>query len=291
VGTFLTVLSGLAFLFVCMMLPLVGKAGCGHRARAPEYDGLHHRAGVTLAAWPSPAILVQDGRAAGWIKVRAPISPSSWPACPSCSWLALALGLLKHLSGRPARARRALFVCIHCAPVLISWAVLCGTTSPEEMSMKLAIRSMAATLAAGFLMTAGAQAEEERNLFDDAPWYVGAGVGYTTSRAMSRWTPAPSSAPDWAMTSTSFLGGTGSGPRAQPADGEFKDPNRDLLDGDIWGVGASLDGLLHLRNAKNLHWDPYLSAGVAVKYYEEDLEGSNPEAHAAGGRRSVLSLQ
>ena len=27
VGTFLTVLSGLAFLFVCMTLPLVGKAG------------------------------------------------------------------------------------------------------------------------------------------------------------------------------------------------------------------------------------------------------------------------
>jgi hypothetical protein len=46
------------------------------------------------------------------------------------------------------------------------------------MSMKFAIRSMIAVLAAGFLMTAGAQAEEERNLFDDAPWYVGAGVGY-----------------------------------------------------------------------------------------------------------------
>lgn len=145
--------------------------------------------------------------------------------------------------------------------------------------MKMAIRSMVAALAAGFLMTAGAQAETERNLFDEAPWYVGAGVGYYHFEGDEQVDPSAFIGARLGHDFNEFFSvELGLDIAPQLRDGKFKDPNRDLLDGDIWGVGASVDGLLHLRNARDLHWDPYLSAGLAVKYYEEDLEGSNPEA-------------
>lgn len=148
----------------------------------------------------------------------------------------------------------------------------------EDDAMRFGFRSLAVVLVAGVMLAAGARAEEERNLFDEAPWYVGAGVGYIHFEG------------DEQLDPSAFLGGRlgydfneffalelslDIAPQLQ--DGDFKDPNRDLLDKDIWGLSLGLDGLLHLRNAKNLHWDPYLSAGGALKYYEEDLEGSNPE--------------
>lgn len=145
--------------------------------------------------------------------------------------------------------------------------------------MRLVRRSMVALMAAGVLMTAGARAEEERNLFDEAPWYVGGGVGYIHFEGDEQLDPSAFIGARLGHDFNEFFAvelGLDLAPSLQ--DGDFKDPNRDLLDKDIWGVGANVDGLLHLRNSKNLHWDPYLSVGAAVKYYEEDLEGNNPEA-------------
>ena len=150
--------------------------------------------------------------------------------------------------------------------------------------MRFGIRSAMMCMTAGLMISAGAQAQEERSLFDEAPWYVGGGVGYIHFEG------------DEQVDPSLFLGARlghdfneyfavelGLDFAPQLKDGEFKDPNRDKLYEDIWGVAASVDGLLHLRNANDLHWDPYLSLGGTVRYYEEDLEGSNPEGAVTVG--------
>ncbi len=149
--------------------------------------------------------------------------------------------------------------------------------------MKTGFRWVAAMVLAGSCW-AGAYAQEERNLFDEAPWYVGGGLGLYWFEG------------DEQLDPSAFLGGRVGydfneffstelsldfAPVLQ--DGDFKNPNRDMLDKDIWGVGVGVDGLLHLRNAKNLHWDPYLSLGAFMKYYEEELEGKNPEFAVQAG--------
>lgn len=127
-------------------------------------------------------------------------------------------------------------------------------------------------------LSASAVRAEERDLFDEAPWYAGFGLGYLKYEG------------DEQVDYGVFLGGRlgydfnrffgmefalDFAPSIK--DGSFKDPNRDLLKDDIWGLRLGIDGLLHLRNARNLHWDPYLSAGVGMMYYEKELEGDNPE--------------
>ena len=138
-------------------------------------------------------------------------------------------------------------------------------------------------VAALALAVPGARAEE-RDLFEEAPWYVGGGLGYMHYEG------------DEQVDNGVFLGGRLGhdfnkyfgiefGVDFAPAlqDGEFKDPNRDLLDKDIWGLRLSVDGLLHLRNARNLRWDPYVAAGIGLMQYEEDLEGANSEVTVHAG--------
>lgn len=139
----------------------------------------------------------------------------------------------------------------------------------------------AAMLAAFASSTASA---EERDLFDEAPWYVGGGVGYMHFEG------------DEQVEHGVFLGGRLGydfnkyfgiefGLDFAPAlkDRTFKNPARDHISDDIWGLRATVDGLLHLRNSRDLHWDPYLSLGVGGMYYEEKLEKSNPEPMVNAG--------
>lgn len=93
VGTFLTVLSGLAFLFVCMILPLVGKAGV-----ATEHVG-QNTAAFTVVLVLTLALAV----AASWSKwARSRLDQSPRPyfslilaGLTVLLLLAQALGLLK----------------------------------------------------------------------------------------------------------------------------------------------------------------------------------------------------
>lgn len=64
----------------------------------------------------------------------------------------------------------------------------------------------------------------------------------------------------------------------------FIDGRREL-DDSIWGFRTSLDGLLHLRNTQDLHFDPYLAAGVGIFFFEEDVGGGKAQlmANAGGG--------
>ena len=144
--------------------------------------------------------------------------------------------------------------------------------------MKFGVRRLIVALLAAGSMASGVQADEERNLFDEAPWYVGGGVGYIIFEGDEQVDSSPFVGARLGYDFNEYFS-TELALDVAPVlkDGDFKDPNRDLLNKDIWGVGLGLDGLLHLRNAKDLHWDPYLSLGATIRYYEEDLEGSNPE--------------
>ncbi len=64
---------------------------------------------------------------------------------------------------------------------------------------------------------------------------------------------------------------------------EFNTERYELED-DIWGARLGLDVLYHLRNTRNLHFDPYFSLGGSLFMWEEDLgAGKNELAATAGG--------
>lgn len=143
--------------------------------------------------------------------------------------------------------------------------------------MKKSFRWMAALMMAGYCWT-GAQAQEERNLFDEAPWYVGGGAGLYWFEGDQQLDPSLFLGARLGYDHNEYFSTELSlniAPSLQ--DGDFKDPNRDILDHNIWGVGLSIDEMLHLRNAKNLHWDPYLSVGGMAMYTEDKVSDHNPE--------------
>lgn len=121
--------------------------------------------------------------------------------------------------------------------------------------------------------------EEEPNLFDRAPWYFSPGVSWIHYEGDE---PVNDGAGlslrigydfnEW----FSVEGGFHYFPSLDNS--EFDNPDRFQLDDAVWAAGGSVDGLLHLRNAENLRFDPYLSVGVLGLYYEEDLgDDNNPE--------------
>lgn len=136
------------------------------------------------------------------------------------------------------------------------------------------------TLFAGALLALGLSTAhaQERDLFEEAPWYVGGGGGYMHYEGDEQI--------DYGLYLGGRLGydfnkyfGAELALDFAPAlkDNTKLAPSRDILDGDIWGLRLGVDGLLHLRSTRNLRWDPYLSAGVGLMYYEQELEGGRPE--------------
>lgn len=119
---------------------------------------------------------------------------------------------------------------------------------------------------------------QERDLFEEAPWYIGGGVGYMHYEGDEQI--------DYGVYLGGRLGydfnkyfGAELALDFAPAlkDNTKLAPSRDILEGDIWGLRLAVDGLLHLRSTRDLRWDPYLSAGVGLIYYEQELEGGRPE--------------
>ncbi len=135
-------------------------------------------------------------------------------------------------------------------------------------------RLLAASGLSALLMTGGTVfAQAERNLFDEAPWYIGGVVGYLELEG------------DVAVKDSNLIGlrlghdlheyfglelGLDFAPNMEAR--EQKNPNRFQLEDDTSALRLSLSGLLHLRNTQNLHWDPYLSAGVSLTHFMDDLE-------------------
>ena len=134
---------------------------------------------------------------------------------------------------------------------------------------------IAAALVGG---VARAQDEAAGDLFDRAPWYVGGGGGYIHFEGNELVNPSGYIAlrlgydfNEWFSTESGldimpYLDPTSpTASRSQP------------LEDATWAFALSQDVLLHLRNAKNLHWDPYVSAGGYLIHYGDDLGESDPQ--------------
>ncbi|HMP76385.1 MAG TPA: OmpA family protein [Kiritimatiellia bacterium] len=147
----------------------------------------------------------------------------------------------------------------------------------EDMVVVKSFVRFAVTAALSASLGVMAARGQERDLFEEAPWYAGAGLGYMHYEGDEQ--------VDYGIFIGGRLGydfnrffGAELGLDFAPA---VKDNDslvdRSIIDGDIWSLRLALDGLLHLRNTQNLRWDPYLSLGVALNVYEEDLGNGKSE--------------
>lgn len=138
---------------------------------------------------------------------------------------------------------------------------------------------------AAVAIASGVAFAQERDLFDDAPWYAGAGIGVLGFEGDE---PAENGpfiglrlGHDFNVYSSVEFG-LDLAPSLDENDA-LEGSDKDFFDGSIWAARLGVDGLLHLRNAKNLRWDPYLHAGLGLMLYEEDLgEGKNVPYVSAG---------
>ncbi|HMP89433.1 MAG TPA: OmpA family protein [Kiritimatiellia bacterium] len=132
---------------------------------------------------------------------------------------------------------------------------------------------------------AGLTKAAERDLFDDAPWYVGFGVGHVNFEG------------DAVVQDDYFFGlrlgydlhqyfGLEFGFDVIPSldNTVFKEgDDRFSLDSDSSAIRLSLDALFHLRNTRNLRWDPYLSIGGSWLRFDDAINSS--------GDKDVLGVQ
>jgi outer membrane protein OmpA-like peptidoglycan-associated protein len=145
-------------------------------------------------------------------------------------------------------------------------------------------RTLFSALVAALAWVGGESRAAERDLFEDAPWYVGAGIGYIHFEGDEPVNPGVGLGlrlgHDW---NEYWSAEVGLNVFPHLDNSEFDNPNRFELDGPIWAVGLQGDVMLHLRNQQDLHWDPYLSVGGQLMYYEEDLGNGNAELMLTAG--------
>ena len=147
------------------------------------------------------------------------------------------------------------------------------------------MRILRSLLLAGLVAATAAQAQE-RDLFEEAPWYVGFGLNYIHFEGDEPVNPGVGPGIKLGYDMNEFFGmevGVNYYPKLDNSD-FGPDSDRFQLDDAIYAASLQLDALLHLRNSKNLRWDPYVSIGGNLMYYEEDLgDDSNPEIVLAAG--------
>jgi len=124
--------------------------------------------------------------------------------------------------------------------------------------------------------------QAQETLFDRAPWYVAAGIGGIDYEG------------DEEVKDGGFgklfnlrLGHNFNSRFAAEGLLDFMpkldarkglNPQRNRLTGeDTWAVRLGLDGMYHLRAIRNLRWDPFLTAGVGVIHYEEEVDTGDTE--------------
>ena len=126
-------------------------------------------------------------------------------------------------------------------------------------------------------------AQDGESLFDRAPWTISGGPGFIKFEGDEEVEDGffldlrlgYDFNPHWAVEVDA---------RIMPSlDNRSFDDDRFALDDNIWAFGLSGDVLFHLRNTEDLHFDPYLSAGVGFNVYEEDLGSGETEFLAMGG--------
>ena len=124
----------------------------------------------------------------------------------------------------------------------------------------------------------------ERDLFEDAPWYVGAGITYIHYEGDDPVNPGAGLSLRLGHDWNEYLGGeVGLNVFPHLDNSDFDNPDRFELDGPTWQVGVQADLLLHLRNVENLHWDPYVSVGGYYSYYGDDVGDGHSRAMLMAG--------
>lgn len=141
---------------------------------------------------------------------------------------------------------------------------------------------------AGFLLAlvlaaAPSARAAERDLFEDAPWYLGLGVGHINFEG------------DVVVQDDLFLGlrlgydvnqflgfefGFDYAPTLENTTYKAND-NRYRLNDDTDAFRLSLDALFHLRNTEDLHWDPYLSVGGSWFFFGDAINADGDDSELA----------
>jgi outer membrane protein OmpA-like peptidoglycan-associated protein len=133
-------------------------------------------------------------------------------------------------------------------------------------------RLFSVLLAVGLSATVSTRAAE-RDLFEEAPWYIGFGVGHINFEG------------DYPVQDDFFPGlrlgydfnkffALEAGLDVMPSlDNTVfnEDDPRFSLDDSTSAFRLSLDALFHLRNQNNLRWDPYLAVGGSLMVYDDAL--------------------
>lgn len=123
----------------------------------------------------------------------------------------------------------------------------------------------------------GARAAGERDLFEEAPWYAGAGIGYIHYEGDEQVNPAPYIGLRLGYDYSAFFSLEGGIDIIPTLDSTEANSSHKALVSDTSAIAAKLDALFHLRNTEDLHWDPYLSIGGYAIHYADDIGGSDPE--------------
>ncbi len=150
------------------------------------------------------------------------------------------------------------------------------------MKMRLLNGLLAAAVV--FLGVTTASAAPERDLFQEAPWSLSLGGGRVTYEG-DQWVKdggfiygivGYDFSPRW-----TFELGIDFMPNLK---NNTFDDGRDQLDDSIWALRFSGDVLFHLRNTKNMRFDPFLSGGLVLTHYQEDVgHGKDEFGVFAGG--------
>ncbi len=144
---------------------------------------------------------------------------------------------------------------------------------------------LAASLLSAAMALPGAEAQlPETDLFEEAPWTVSLGLGYTKFEGDQVVEDAPflglrlgySADAQW-----TYEFGLDIVPRAKARD--FEGSTRRSISDDIWMVRGGPDILYHLRNVENMRFDPYLSAGAGFYLTEKKFLATTFEPYVSIG--------
>lgn len=124
----------------------------------------------------------------------------------------------------------------------------------------------------GLISTAPIQLDKQSDLFKRAPWTIGSGIGFTVFEGDQKvednfYIPLRLGydiSPRWTI-----VGDANVYPYLKARD---LPASKEPLSGSVWGLRLGVDVLYHLRNIKNLRWDPYLLANLGGVYYSERVQ-------------------
>ncbi|OGV46310.1 MAG: hypothetical protein A2X46_18710 [Lentisphaerae bacterium GWF2_57_35] len=155
----------------------------------------------------------------------------------------------------------------------------------EVLNMRNSIKLFGRLLAGVILLFGSSEGwAQQRDLFKEAPWSLSLGMGrikYEGDQLVDDGNfiygmVGYDFSPRW-----TFEMGLDYTPTLE--NNTFTDDREQLADS-IWALRLSGDVLFHLRNTKNLRFDPFLAGGLIWTHYEEALEhGSDELGFFAGG--------